>query len=114
MSPKKNQKSKSKKAAPKKSKVAKLYKFIENRQTNQTAIGLTEEAGIYQGVIYNYNEVQMPKEDDVKGNLNLTFGFDVIEANGLPKTKFVKNEAFDNLIGNILVDILADINLREE
>ena len=36
-----------------------LYKFVENKDKTWTGIGLTEEAGKYQGVVYRYGEVKV-------------------------------------------------------
>ena len=42
----------------------KKYKFIQNKTAKWQGIGLTKEAGFYQGVVYRYGQVQPIEEDD--------------------------------------------------
>jgi hypothetical protein len=80
-----------------------LYKFVENKDKTWTGIGLTEEAGKYQGVVYRYGEVKVI-ENEEKTEASLQFEFDVLDSNGLPKEMF--DDDFYKVIGDVLTDIL--------
>ena len=84
--------------------VEKLYKFVQNKDAKWQGIGLTEEAGKYQGVIYSYGKVSFGEKEDKDGNLPLHFEWNILDSNGLPKEMF--EEEFFNLIGDILYDIM--------
>jgi hypothetical protein len=80
-----------------------MYKFVENKDKTWTGIGLTEEAGKYQGVVYRYGEVKVI-ENEEKTEASLQFEFDVLDSNGLPKEMF--DDDFYKVIGDVLTDIL--------
>jgi len=80
-----------------------MYKFVENKDKTWTRIGLTEEAGKYQGVVYRYGEVKVI-ENEEKTEASLQFEFDVLDSNGLPKEMF--DDDFYKVIGDVLTDIL--------
>ena len=80
------------------------YTFVENKDKTWQAIGLTKEAGKYQGVVYKYGKVSFAEEEDENGKLPLHFEWDIIDSNGLPKE--MVGEEFFNLIGDVLYDIL--------
>lgn len=82
-----------------------LYKFVENKDKTWTGIGLTEEAGKYQGVVYRYGEVKVV-ENKEKTEASLQFEFDVLDSNGLPKEMF--DDDFYQVIGDVLQDILRE------
>ena len=84
--------------------IGKLYKFVQNKDAKWQGIGLTEEAGQYQGVIYSYGKVTFGEEENEDGRLPLHFEGNILDSNGLPKEIF-KDEFF-NLIGDILYDIM--------
>jgi len=71
-----------------------------------TFIGLTEEAGRYEGVIYKYGKVSIPNVDEInqEGDLPFRFEYDIVDNNDLPQEYF--KEDFFGLIGDILVDII--------
>ena len=82
-----------------------------------TCIGLTDEAGRYQGVIYKYGEVSIPNEDELnsEGDLPFRFKYVIVDNNKYPEEYF--KDDFRNLIGDILVDIITnsvDEDLTEE
>lgn len=79
------------------------YTFVENKDASYQGIGLTEKAGKYQGVVYQYGEMKFGDEHD-DGTIDLTFNWEMLDSNGLPKEAF--QEDFFNLIGDILVDIV--------
>ena len=68
-------------------------------------IGLTEEAGKYQGVVYEYGKVSVV-ENEEKTEASLQFEFDVLDSNGLPKEMF--DDDFYKVIGDVLQDILRE------
>ena len=80
-----------------------MYKYVENKDKTWTGIGLTEEAGKYQGVVYRYGEVKVV-ENEEKTEASLQFEFDVLDSNGLPKEMF--DDDFYKVIGDVLTDIL--------
>ena len=87
--------------------IGEKYKFVmrkvgENEYEDQTFIGLTPEAGRYQGVIYNYGRVSVAEEENPNGTLNFQFEYDIVDSNGHKKEYF--RDDFKNLIGDILVD----------
>jgi len=81
--------------------IEKKYTFVENKGAKWQGIGLTKEAGFYQGVVYRYGKVT-PIEEDEK--LRLQFDWEILDSNGLGKEYFKKD--FFNLIGDILYDIM--------
>ena len=80
------------------------YTFVENKEKSWQAVGLTKDAGKYQGVVYKYGKVSFGEKEDKNGNLPLKFEWQVLDSNGLPKE--MMGEDFFNLIGDILYDIL--------
>ena len=82
-----------------------MYKFVENKDKTWTGIGLTEEAGKYQGVVYEYGKVSVV-ENEEKTEASLQFDFNVLDSNGLPKEMF--GEDFYQVIGDVLQDIIRE------
>ena len=85
------------------------YTFVTQEGQNWTCIGL--RGGTFDGVIYKYGKVSVAEEEDEKGNLPLSFHYDIVDPNGLLRETF--DEEFFTLIGDILVDIL-DEQLKED
>ena len=83
--------------------ISKLYTFVENKDKTWTGIGLTQEAGQYQGVVYKYGKVSVV-ENEEKTEATLQFEWDMLDSNGLPK-EMIGDDFFD-LAGKILEDIL--------
>ena len=81
--------------------IEKKYKFVENKDAKWQGVGLTKEAGFYQGVVYRYGKVTPIEEDD---KLRLKFDWQILDSNGLDKKHF--NDDFFNLIGDVLYDIM--------
>lgn len=81
--------------------ISKKYKFVENKDAKWQGVGLTKEAGFYQGVVYRYGKVTPIEEDD---KLRLKFDWQILDSNGLDKKHF--NDDFFNLIGDVLYDIM--------
>ena len=81
--------------------IGKKYTFVENRGAKWQGIGLTKEAGFYQGVVYRYGKVTPIEEND---KLRLQFDWQILDSNGLGKEYF--KDDFFNLIGDILYDIM--------
>jgi hypothetical protein len=90
--------------------ISKKYTFVENKDKTWTGVGLTAEAGKYQGVVYRYGKVTID-EDEKNENATLHFEWDVLDSNGLPKE--MMGDDFFELIGDILVDII-DNNISED
>ena len=83
--------------------IKKKYKLVQNKDAKWQGIGLTKEAGFYQGVGYRYGKVT-PIEEDYR--LRLKFDWEILDSNGLGKEHF--NDDFFNLIGDILYDIMDE------
>ena len=81
--------------------IEKKYKLVQNKDAKWQGIGLTKEAGFYQGVVYRYGKVTPIEEDD---RLRLKFDWEILDSNGLDKDHF--NDDFFNLIGDVLYDIM--------
>ena len=87
--------------------ITKKFVFLNSKEfPNQTCIGLTEETD-YAGVIYKYGEVTLPDESKLDENkhLNLKFKYDILESNGVNKTK-LKSKDFHKLVGDILYHVI--------
>jgi hypothetical protein len=87
--------------------IQEYFKYVTDKKQQWTAIGLTEKAGEYQGVVYRYGTIVPPKETDDEHKHNkvpFKFEWEVLDSNGLPKERF--NENFFRLIGDILVHII--------
>lgn len=82
------------------------YTFVENKDSEWQGIGLTEKAGKYQGVVYKYGEVSIAEEENEDGSLNISFEWEILDSNGLPKEAF--QEDFFKLIGKILEQIVEE------
>ena len=82
------------------------YTFISKEGDQWSSIGL--KGGNFDGVIYRYGKVSIPKisEENIEGNLPFRFEYDIVDNNGIPRENF--NEDFFKLIGDILVDIIDD------
>ena len=83
--------------------IKKKYQFVQNKGAKWQGIGLTKEAGFYQGVVYRYGKVTPIEE---KNQLRLKFDWQILDSNGLGKEHF--GEDFFNLIGDILYDIMDE------
>ena len=87
--------------------ITKKFVFLNSKEfPNQTCIGLTEKTD-YAGVIYKYGEVTLPDESKLDENkhLNLKFKYDILESNGVNKTK-LKSKDFHKLVGDILYHVI--------
>ena len=87
--------------------ITKKFVFLNSKEfPNQTCIGLTEKTD-YAGVIYKYGEVTLPDESKLNENkhLNLKFKYDILESNGVNKTK-LKSKDFHKLVGDILYHVI--------
>ena len=76
--------------------VKEKYKYVTNNKEETQCIGLTQESGVYQGVIYKYGQVSIPDPEEMKSksDLPLSFHYDIVDNNSLPKEYFNK-EIFD-------------------
>ena len=83
--------------------IEKKYKLVQNKDARWQGVGLTKEAGFYQGVVYRYGKVTPIEEKD---KLRLQFDWEILDSNGLGKEYF--KDDFFNLIGDILYDIMDE------
>lgn len=79
------------------------YTLVENKEKTWTGIGLTKEAGKYQGVVYRYGKVSVV-EDEKNDKATLQFEWEVLDSNELPKEMF--EDDFFELAGEILEDLI--------
>jgi len=91
------------------------FKYVTNKGQEWTAIGLTEKAGEFQGVVYRYGTIVPPKEPTSKAHLDkvpFKFEWHILDSNGLEKERF--DDKFFTLIGDILVHIIFKEDLYRE
>jgi hypothetical protein len=86
------------------------YTFVENKDQKWQGIGLTAEAGKYQGVVYEYGKVAIV-ENEEKTEASLQFDFNVLDSNGLPKEMF--DDEFYSVIGKVLEELIRE-QMNEE
>lgn len=79
------------------------YTFVANKDRKWQGIGLTEKAGFYQGVVYEYGKVSIV-ENEEKTEASLQFDYNVLDSNSLDRKYF--NDDFFQLIGDILHDLI--------
>jgi|TARA_B100000497_G_C7621778_1_gene373557 hypothetical protein len=84
------------------------YKFVTDADQKWQCVGLTEKAGLYQGVVYRYGKVSIPRTEELteEGDLPFRFEYDIVDSNGLEQEHF--GQDFFKLIGDILVDIITN------
>ena len=86
------------------------FTYVENKDKTWTGLGLTEKAGVYQGVVYEYGKVSVI-ENEEKTEASLQFEWNLLDSNGLGKECF--GEDFFNLIGDILHHLIEK-NITED
>jgi hypothetical protein len=91
------------------SNMSEYYTYVENKDKSWTGIGLTEKAGMWQGVVYEYGKVSI-EEDENNDKASLQFEWNLLDSNGLGKECFTDD--FFNLIGDNLSDLI-DSNIDE-
>jgi len=64
------------------------------------------KGGKFDGVIYNYGKVSVPKKENDDGTLPFRFEYNIIDNVEISREDF--GEEFFILIGDILVDIIDD------
>ena len=64
------------------------------------------KGGKFDGVIYNYGKVSVPKKENNDGTLPFRFEYNIIDNVGISREEF--GEEFFILLGDILVDIIDD------
>jgi len=92
------------------SNIREKYTFVSNKDRKWQGIGLTEKAGFYQGVVYEYGKVSIV-ENEEKTEASLQFDYNVLDSNSLDREYF--NDDFFQLLGDILQDLI-DQQVNEE
>ena len=92
------------------SNIREKYTFVANKDRKWQGIGLTEKAGFYQGVVYEYGKVSIV-ENEEKTEASLQFDYNVLDSNSLDRKYF--NDDFFQLLGDILQDLI-DQQVNEE
>jgi|TARA_B100000780_G_C20801010_1_gene318137 hypothetical protein len=83
--------------------MSEYYTYVENKGSTWTGIGLTDKAGKWQGVVYEYGKVTI-NEDEENDSASLQFEWNLLDSNGLGQEFFT--EDFFNLIGDILHELI--------
>ena len=106
-----------------------MYSFVTNPKRDLQGIAIKQ--GKYFGVIYEYDKVTFGKINEIndgfdiidgeelslnkneKGEVILSFGYNVLDSYGFQEKDF-KNNEFVNLLGDILVDVIDKYGTGEE
>jgi len=82
------------------------YKFVSREGDKWASILI--DSGKYNGVIYQYGKVSVPKEENGDGNMPLVFKYTIVEFNSHTDESLKETEEFTTTIGDILVSILDE------
>ena len=85
------------------------YMFVSQAEDEWASVCI--KGGKFDGVIYNYGKVSVPKKENDDGTLPFRFEYNIIDNVGISREEF--GEEFFVLIGDILVEII-DEQLEEE
>ena len=80
------------------------YMFVSQVEDEWASVCI--KGGKFDGVIYNYGKVSVPKKENDDGTLPFRFEYNIIDNVGISKEDF--GEEFFILLGDILVDIIDD------
>ena len=80
------------------------YMFVSQVEDEWASVCI--KGGKFDGVIYNYGKVSVPKKENDDGTLPFRFEYNIIDNVGISREDF--GEEFFILIGDILVDIIDD------
>ena len=82
------------------------YRFVSREGDKWASILIYE--GKYEGIIYQYGKVAVPKKENEDGKMPLSFKYNIIDYNGHTEESLKETEEFTNTIGDILVSILDE------
>jgi len=80
------------------------YMFVSQVEDEWASVCI--KGGKFDGVIYNYGKVSVPKKENDDGTLPFRFEYNIIDNVEISREDF--GEEFFILIGDILVDIIDD------
>ena len=80
------------------------YMFVSQVEDEWASVCI--KGGKFDGVIYNYGKVSVPKKENDDGTLPFRFEYNIIDNVGISREDF--GEEFFILLGDILVDIIDD------
>lgn len=84
----------------------KLYEIVDCKgDDNQLGIKLLKDAGKYEGIVFRYGQVKFADKENEDGTYTLTFDWDLLEYNDIPKDKLNKEELSD-IICEIIEELL--------
>ena len=88
--------------------ISRCYKFVasEEEDNKWQGIQLLESTGEYKDIIYKYGKVEFAKEENEKGEMPLTFHYDLIYSKDISGKELQEDLKFKNLLGDILMDIM--------
>ena len=81
-------------------------KYMFASQVEDEWASVCIKGGKFDGVIYNYGKVSVPKKENNDGTLPFRFEYNIIDNVGISREEF--GEEFFILLGDILVDIIDD------
>lgn len=92
----------------------KMYEIVNTKGDNDLmAIKLLEDAGKYSGIVFRYGQVKFADKENEDGTYTLSFDWDLLEYNDIPKEKLNKEELSD-IICEIIEELLElAINNKE-
>ena len=85
------------------------YTFVSKVDDKWASVCI--RGGKFDGVIYKYGKVSIPKEENEDGTLPFQFEYDIVDNVVISREEI--NEDFFRLIGDILVDII-DEQIKED
>ena len=80
------------------------YMFVSQVEDEWASVCI--KGGKFDGVIYNYGKVSVPKKENDDGTLPFRFEYNIIDNVGISREEF--GEELFILLGDILVDIIDD------
>ena len=88
--------------------ISRCYKFVSSEEEDNKwqGIQLLESTGEYKDIIYKYGKVKFGKKETDKGELPLTFHYDLIYSKDISGKELQEDLKFKNLLGDILMDIM--------
>ena len=82
-----------------------LYELADAND-NSMAVKLLKDAGEFEGIVFRYGQIKMADHENEDGTYTLTFDWDLIEYNDIPKDELDK-EKMSDIITTILEDLLT-------
>lgn len=86
-------------------KINNLYEITDiNMGDDQMGIRLLKDAGKYEGIVFRYGQIKFADKENNDGTYTLTFDWDLIKYNDIPKEELNKEDMSD-----IICDIIEEL-----